>query len=320
MNEERSETAIESAVQQGSDPTWLEPAWKDLVETFRELGPVRVTTRNRAATISKTGVFEEVSFDKGPVGLVVGDDIDLRLFTQSWEYGWAKSAEATDREFPAIRVVDGHGRSVFSVELTEASDRGAYRELLEAFETDRPEEFETEPVPEHSSMPVSDVDGETVASFREAWEDLDDPHQFHGILEAHGLDRRVALEVAPEGRALRRETSTLEGLLSGAEEREIPLMLFVANDGCVQIHSDPVTLEEFGEKSIRVGGATLEMEVRADRSEEVWVVEKPTEKSHVTSVEVFDDVGDLAFQVFGERKPGRTERDDWRELVADRVA
>lgn len=53
------------------------------------------------------------------------------------------------------------------------------------------------------------------------------------------------------------------------------------------------------------------------RIEETWVVRKPTSDGVVTSVEVFNDKGDIIVQFFGKRKPGVPELEEWRDLVAD---
>lgn len=47
------------------------------------------------------------------------------------------------------------------------------------------------------------------------------------------------------------------------------------------------------------------------------VVEKPSVDGTVTSVEVFDAVGDMIVQFFGKRKPGNPELKEWRALAAE---
>lgn len=42
---------------------------------------------------------------------------------------------------------------------------------------------------------------------------------------------------------------------------------------------------------------------------------KPSSDGIVTSWEAFDADGELVVQLFGARKPGQPERDDWRELA-----
>jgi len=44
-------------------------------------------------------------------------------------------------------------------------------------------------------------------------------------------------------------------------------------------------------------------------------VRKPSDDGIITSYEGFDAEGELVIQLFGVRKPGIPERDDWRALA-----
>jgi putative hemin transport protein len=57
------------------------------------------------------------------------------------------------------------------------------------------------------------------------------------------------------------------------------------------------------------------LHLREDHVAESWVVKKPTPDGAVTSLELYDAHGGQIAQVFGERKPGVPERDDWRALA-----
>ncbi|MNY72947.1 Hemin transport protein HemS [compost metagenome] len=48
---------------------------------------------------------------------------------------------------------------------------------------------------------------------------------------------------------------------------------------------------------------------------ELWRVRKPSVDGIITSYEGFDAQGELVVQLFGARKPGIPERDDWRALA-----
>ena len=53
--------------------------------------------------------------------------------------------------------------------------------------------------------------------------------------------------------------------------------------------------------------------------EDAWIVRKPTSDGEVTSLELFDAAGDNIAMFFGERKPGKAELPQWRQL-ADSLA
>ncbi|MNU05474.1 Hemin transport protein HemS [compost metagenome] len=48
---------------------------------------------------------------------------------------------------------------------------------------------------------------------------------------------------------------------------------------------------------------------------ELWRVRKPSSGGVITSWEAFDADGELVVQLFGARKPGIAEREDWRVLA-----
>ena len=52
------------------------------------------------------------------------------------------------------------------------------------------------------------------------------------------------------------------------------------------------------------------------KSAETWITKKPTYDGEVTSIEIFNKEGEFIVQLFGRRKPGIPELQEWKELVA----
>jgi putative hemin transport protein len=108
---------------------------------------------------------------------------------------------------------------------------------------------------------------------------------------------------------------SVAAVLSHAAQQALPIMCFVGNRGCIQIHSGPVqSIKPMG-PWINVMDETFHMHLRADHIAEVWGVRKPNTDGHVTSVEAYDAAGRLIIQFFGKREEGQHEREDWRFLV-----
>jgi putative hemin transport protein len=289
----------------------LRPDWAELVEAFQELGPVEVRTENRSVTHIKRGEFDNVSFE-GPIGLVLAGDIDLRLFTHHWKWARAIRSEAKD----AIEIYDRYGRCVFELRCVGRCDAQAFVSLVDAFAAEEFESVEPDELPDEPPMQVEDVDDETAASFAQAWRDMEDTHEFFGMLREHGLERHVALELAPDGFAVEAEDGALHRVFELAEASQTPIMVFVSSGGCVQIHTGTVRVEHLDEAGMRVEGPNFELRVDLTQLADAWVVKKPTVDGIVTSLEVFDRRSEMAFQVFGERKPGKPELEAWREIMA----
>ncbi|MPN33551.1 Hemin transport protein HemS [bioreactor metagenome] len=119
----------------------------------------------------------------------------------------------------------------------------------------------------------------------------------------------------------RLQDTAVTALLNNAAADETPIMVFVPNAGCIQIHTGPVhnvkPLEmPGGARWINVLDKGFNLHLRADMVASTWVVRKPTADGIVTSVELFDAQGDLMAMFFGERKPGVHELQSWRDLVA----
>ena len=104
-------------------------------------------------------------------------------------------------------------------------------------------------------------------------------------------------------------------MLETVRDREIDVMLFVGNRGCIQIHTGPVrTLKKMGPwQNVLDPGFNLHL--RSDHVAEVWAVDKPTQRGAAVSVEAFAARGMLIFQMFGVGKEGRDSRPVWREIV-----
>ena len=96
---------------------------------------------------------------------------------------------------------------------------------------------------------------------------------------------------------------------------EIPIMCFVGNRGCIQIHSGPISQIKPMGPWLNVMDETFHLHLRLDHIREVWAVRKPASEGHVTSLEAYDAAGQLIIQFFGKRKEGAHERDDSRGLV-----
>ena len=92
-------------------------------------------------------------------------------------------------------------------------------------------------------------------------------------------------------------------------------MIFVGSPGVIQIHSGPVeTLKEVGPWfNVLDPGFNLHLLTGAIAS--AWVVRKPTADGIVTSLEIFDDQNSQIALMFGVRKEGQPEREDWRALT-----
>jgi putative hemin transport protein len=299
----------------GGRVTRLEGDWTQLIKDLTTLGRVMCLTRNEHAVHERFGEFLKIDFFHG-MGQVVGPDIDLRLFLSGWKLGFAVTDMTDDGERQSLQFFDASGEAVHKVYLQKESNYGGYGVLLNKFRSpnqtkEQPVEAAPAPKPE---LPDAEID---VAGFQQAWLDMKDTHAFYVIMGKFRVAREQALRLAPEGYARKVSVASTKQMLETASANETPIMVFIGNRGCLQIHTGPVkNIKMFGTEWLNVLDDEFNMHLRDTAVASAWVVVKPTVDGDVTSLELYDKDGNNIVMFFGKRKPGEPELQAWREIVA----
>ena len=276
---------------------------------FRDLGSlgrVVALSRNDWCVHERHGVYTDIQAD-APVGLVLGADIDLRMFFQHWRYCYA----VTERGRISVQFFDRAGDAVHKVYLTEDTSADAYAALLTNFASSERRLPEIEIYP-----PVVAGDApDDPCAFRAAWLAMTDTHDFIPLLRRFDVSRLGALRAV--GNELAREVGgeTVELVLRQAAATSLPIMCFVANRGIVQIHTGPIKNLQRTGPWYNVLDPSFNLHLNTSAVASSWIVAKPTVDGWVTSLELFADDGSLIVQFFGARKPGRPELSQWRALL-----
>jgi putative hemin transport protein len=299
----------------------LAPEWPALMAALPRLGRVMALTRNACCVHEKTGRYEQVSGD-GPVGLVLGPDIDLRVFYRAWAVGFAvhERFEGSDKApQQSLQFFDAAGTAVHKVFAKPGTDGAEWDALVARFVADAalPPWQPAAPAAREAERPDAAID---VTAFRADWSALRDTHEFFGLLRRHGLGRVQALRLAEPRFVQPVEAAAGAGgavreLLEGAAATGTPIMVFVGNPGMIQIHTGPVKRVQVLGPWLNVLDPGFNLHLREDQVASAWVVRKPTTDGLVTSLELFDGEGETIAMFFGERKPGRPELGEWRRLV-----
>ncbi len=265
--------------------TRLRRDWAALLHALHEAGEVMALTRNDHCVHERHGSYEKVSVH-GPMGLVLGEDIDLRLFLRNWVHALHVPAGQPGSPRGSVQVFDAAGEAVHKVFATEATPPGALDRLAQALTEAAPAPIVTEPrAPRAVPRPDAEIDA---AGLREAWAALRDTHNFFPMLRRFEVARRQALRLAGPQWARRLPSTTVERALSGAAATALPIMIFVGNHGCIQIHTGPVRrLVPMGDW-FNVLDPAFNLHLRTSGIAEAWLVRKPTEDGVVTAVEAFD--------------------------------
>ncbi|MFG5779373.1 hemin-degrading factor [Comamonas sp. J-3] len=304
-------------------------AWIELLKALEPCGPVMALTRNNSTVHERTGVYTNLSAGGelgAQVGLAVGEDIDLRLFFASWHAAFAvteASPHGGNSVLRSLQFFNREGRAMHKVFAREATDLAAWNALVERFAWpadadagslpgfDQPTARKPVTVPADSTIDVP--------ALRNAWAAMQDTHEFFSIIKKAGAERQQSFRLVQEQFAWPLTKGSVTQLLNEAAFAGTPIMVFVSSGGCIQIHSGPVQRIEPmttpAAEWINVLDEKFNLHLRTDLIAHVWLVEKPTSDGIVTSVEVFDEYGDLMAMFFGARKPGKPELSAWRELA-----
>lgn len=283
-----------------------------LVARLPEAGEVMALTRNESCVHEKTGQFTPPDIG-GVIGQVVGE-IDLRLFLRHWCFAYALEEETKAGPRLSLQVFDAAGIAVHKVYATPATDGAAFERIAADLADPAPEPARFAP-PRQPDLdrPDDEIDR---AGFVADWMALGHTHEFFGLLLRYGVGREQAMRLGGPDLARPVGADAARRILTGAAAAELPLMVFVGNHGCVQIHSGPVHRVEVMGPWLNVLDPRFNLHVREDRIASAWVVRKPSVNGDIHSLELYDGDGECFAQIFGQRSAGMTERSDWRGLVA----
>jgi putative hemin transport protein len=270
-----------------------------LMPQVQMLGDVMALTRNESCVHERVGTYEDYHAGSH-AQMVLGSEIDLRIFPSHWVHAFAVQEQGEDGVKRSLQVFDAAGDAVHKVHLKPASDIAAFDRLVEALRL--PVESDRLELGARAAPEAVRSDSSRTGVLRAEWDKMTDTHQFLKLVRKLKMNRLGAYRVAgePYVRALAPEAVTLA--LRGAAEQAVPVMIFVGNAGCIQIHGG--TIEKIVPMGpwINVMDPRFNLHLRADHIAEVWCVTKPTQRGPAISVEAFDASGGLILQIFGYRK------------------
>lgn len=298
---------VATGVDEGN--TKLNDDFQGLLKDAESLGYVMALTRNDNCVHERKGVYHKASFN-GAMGLLVNPDIDLRLFMGQWKFGFAVNENGRH----SLQFFGHDGEAVHKIYATDKTDTEAWSKLVDKYKAEiQSQLIETTPA---SDSPAEKADSEIdVAAFQQAWNELKDTHQFHGMLRTHGVSRLQSMRLAPEGLTEQLSIESFKKVMENVSAQSTQIMVFTGSRGCIQIHTgEAKNIVQTG-PWYNILDPEFNMHLREDAIASVWLVKKPTTEGIVTSIEVFDAKGEIIVQFFGKRKPGIPESEAWRAAL-----
>lgn len=300
----------------GDTVTRLRPEFAQILQEIESLGKVMALTRNEECVHERKGIYLNPDFSSPHASLFVGEDIDLRIFLSAWAKAYSVIENTEHGIRKSLQFFGKDGLAIHKIYLTPKSNENAFEALIEKYKSDHQEATETVEtvVVNLEEKPDAEIN---VPDFQKEWETLKDTHDFFGLLRKYGITRTQAMRLAPSqyyAKPVHKDKIT--SMLETVAEKQIPIMVFVGNRGNIQIHTGEIKRTLWHGDWFNVMDPDFNLHLDMSKIAQTWIVRKPTEDGIVTSIEVFNEMGDIIVQFFGKRKPGLPEIKEWQEVVA----
>ena len=308
------------ATEIGATVTLLEPKCGEILQNLHTLGRIMALTRNDEIVHERKGEYKNVELMRGhrQMALAVNEDIDVRIFLDCWRFAFAVESESERGVTRSLQFFGSDGSAIHKVYLQDENYLENYQKLVAEYRcADQNSPLDVQPKAEKAAeKPDAEID---VEGFRKAWASLRDTHDFFPLLGKFGVAREQALRLADAEMARRVDAQSFRFVLEQANERKLPIMIFVGNAGIIQIHTGEVERLADARGWFNVLDERFNLHIKQNEIARAYVVKKPTADGIVTSLELFNDNGENVALFFGKRKPGIAESQDWRTLIADLV-
>lgn len=282
-----------------------------LMPWIGKLGDVMALTRNESCVHERRGTYND--YRTGAfAAMVLGAEIDLRIFQSHWVHAFAVEEDGPEGPKRSLQVFDAAGDAVHKVHLKPESAHDQFAALIRGLR--HPEQASQLTLTKRAVVEPARGTPAGAAALRSAWNAMGDTHQFLGMVKAQGMNRLGAYRVAGAPYVQPLASGAVTRVLETVAQEAIPLMIFVGNPGCIQIHSGLIERVVPMGPWINVMDPRFNLHLRADHIAEVYSVWKPTRTGDVFSVEAFDAEGGLILQMFGYRKDAPAEA--WNAMIA----
>lgn len=291
------------------------PITADLTATLAQVprfGQVMALTRNEHVVSEVHGVYGEYRAGER-AGMILNRPIDMRYFPRHFVRGYAVERHTDDGPRHSLQFFDVAGDAMHKVHLTAASNASVWGEVVETLRADPPS-LDYEP---RRTIEPAKVNFDKTERLREQWAAMTDTHQFLGLVDRLKMNRLGAYRVAGAPFVRQLDPGAVMTALEQAAAQQVPVMTFVGNHGCIQIHTGaPQNIKVMG-PWFNVLDQGFNLHLRTDPIAEVYAVEKPTRRGAAVSVEAFDAMGGLILQIFGVRTRDEDFYDGWSRIVSD---
>ena len=302
----------------------LSDDFSKIIHSLPALGYVMTLTRNEAVVHEKKGVYENIKIHNERMGLVISPDkkTDLRLFLDKWKQAFVVHENGRFGDRFSIQIFDVYGTAIQKIFI---QDQAGLDELYAFIQSEMAEDQELhkqyqENQPQHKNKSVHPDESINATAVKQDWSNMTDVHQLINILKQHEIGREQILRIVGEESAIRFDPNKLHDLLTELAEQEIPIMCFVGNWGCIQIHTGEIHKIKVLGQWLNILDKEFNLHIDSNKIARAWLVKKPTADGEITSLEFYQDDETLVLQFFGKRIEGKAENNQWRDVANSSIS
>lgn len=286
----------------------LRPDFITLFEYLPNLGEIETLVTNCAVRYQQKGQYSPARWQK-TTGLVLNPRaLDQRLFSSEWQSLFAIQTDSS----VALQIFDNQGLPVMTIRPTPLTNLVEWKKIIEFFQWEKPEAPRIQAkdtIKPAAATPHLTIDLEM------QWRAMTDVHQFFGLLRQNKLSRQQAFRLVPEDLACQVDKLAIVSLIKKICNDGNEIMIFVTNNGCIQIFTGSVQQVLFQNGNLEIKAEQSTINIDTAQISESWLTRKPSEGGHVTSLELFNDKGEQIAQLYGQRTEGQAEQTTWRKQV-----
>ena len=293
-----------------------------LLTELENIGVTCSVTSNPYAIHQLVGEYKHLRLH-GHLGLLLNPRaLDLRLFFRHWSSVFSLRDTTAQGEQLSIQCFDFQGNAIHQIYCTKQTNQAAWQALIAKYRmTDNPP-LELVSVDEQPNT-ESAIDGAIIDA---EWRKMNDIHQFFMLLKRHNISRQQAFRAVGDDLAYQVDNHAVIHILKAAQASQNEIMLFVGNNGCMQIFTG--TIEQFetsvehqsvDTQWINVSSPRFNLQLNQQAIAESWVTRKPTKDGFVSSLELLDEHGKHILQIFGQRSEGQPEQNQWHQQLAELI-
>lgn len=300
----------------GDGVTKIESNLDTFFGMLSKAGTVMALSRNAGAVHEKTGTYLDYKSSKH-ASMLVGPDIDLRIFPKYWTHAYHVSKILSNgEEQNSFQFFDAHGSAVHKVYARPQTDMVVWHQIMNSLAIANPGLSVFKPM-DACSKPSSTIPASSLSRLQYEWSNLQDTHSFAPMLRKLAMSRLDAISFIGQDFANKLALEAIEQLFEKLSAAALPVMVFVRNRGILQIHSGPVeNIKKIG-PWLNVLDEDFHCHLRTDQIDSAWIVRKPTKRGDVYSIELFDSLGEQIMLINGFRREGDQSQalDSWNELI-----